>query len=67
MYTIEFYEKANGESDVWEFLEKLRQEAPAKKDSRIQYKQAVFYIQLLNQSVMITYPERRLKIYENLG
>ena len=27
MYTIEFYEKENGESDVWDFLEELRTKA----------------------------------------
>lgn len=25
MYEIEFYEKENGESDVWDFLEELRE------------------------------------------
>lgn len=50
MYTIEFYEKSNGESDVWEFLETLRQKASANKDARIQYKQAVLYIQLLQEN-----------------
>lgn len=25
MYSIEFYEKENGESDVWDFLEELRE------------------------------------------
>lgn len=126
MYTIEFYEKSNGESEIWEFLESLRKKASTNKDARIQYKQTVLYIQLLqdngtrlpenvtkhlgdgiwelrpgnnrvfyfyfnndtfvllhqfrkngrkhhaakltrpNQSVMITYPERRLKKHENL-
>ena len=27
MYSIEFYEKENGESDVWDFLEELREKA----------------------------------------
>ena len=124
MYTIEFYEKSNGESEIWEFLESLRKKASTNKAARIQYKQTVLYIQLLqdngtrlpenvtkhlgdgiwelrpgnhrvfyfyfnnlffsinsaknrrkhhaakltrpNQSVMITYPERRLKKHENL-
>ena len=26
MYTIEFYENANGESELWNFLEELRKE-----------------------------------------
>lgn len=47
MYTIEFYEKANGESSVWEFLEQLRAKAASNKDARIQYKQLTMYIELL--------------------
>lgn len=39
MYNIEFYEKANGKSEIWDFLEKLRQKATNNKDARIQYKQ----------------------------
>lgn len=27
MYQVEFYEKANGESDIWDFLEELRTKA----------------------------------------
>ena len=27
MYEIEFYEKENGESDVWNFLEELREKS----------------------------------------
>ena len=38
MYEIEFYEKANGECDVWEFLEGLRMKLTTNKDARIQYK-----------------------------
>ena len=37
MYSIEFYEKENGESDVWDFLEELREKAATNKDARIQY------------------------------
>ncbi len=47
MYTIEFYEKENGESDVWNFLEELRIKAPTNKDARIQFRQISFYIDLL--------------------
>lgn len=47
MYTIEFYEKENGESDVWDFLEELRTKAHTNKDARIQFKQISFYIDLL--------------------
>ncbi len=50
MYTIEFYEKENGESDVWDFLEELRIKAPKNKDARIQFKQISFYIDLLAQN-----------------
>ena len=50
MYTIEFYEKENGESDVWNFLEELRVKAPTNKDARILFKQISFYIDLLAQN-----------------
>ena len=50
MYEIEFYEKANGECDVWEFLESLRMKLATNKDARIQYKQVTFYIELLQQN-----------------
>ena len=30
MYEIEFYEKENGESDVWDFLEELRDRKKAR-------------------------------------
>lgn len=50
MYTIEFYEKSNGESEIWEFLESLRKKASTNKDARIQYKQTVLYIQLLQDN-----------------
>ncbi len=47
MYTVEFYEKANGESELWDFLEALRIKSETSKDARIQYKQISLYIQLL--------------------
>ncbi len=47
MYTIEFYEKADGQSELWDFLEELRRKAATSKDARIQYKQISLYIQLL--------------------
>ena len=50
MYTVEFYENAKGESDVWDFLEELRIKAETNKDARIQYKQISFYIQLLQDN-----------------
>ena len=46
-YTVEFYEKANGRSDVWDFLEELRNKSTNSKDARIQYKQLSLCIQLL--------------------
>ena len=36
MYRIEFYEKRNGTSDVWNFLEELREKSKTNKDARIQ-------------------------------
>lgn len=39
MYVVEFYENQNGESEVWEFLEKLREQSKDNKDARIEYKQ----------------------------
>ena len=50
MYTVEFYENAKGESDVWDCLEELRIKAEINKDARIQYKQISFYIQLLQDN-----------------
>lgn len=47
MYNIEFYENANGVSELWEYLDNLQQEAPNNKDARIQHKQITQYIQLL--------------------
>ena len=47
MFNIEFYQTSCGYSDVLEFLEELRQKAVFSKDCRIQFKQAVRYIQLL--------------------
>lgn len=47
MYTIEFYQKRNGESDVWDFLETLRMKSHSSKDARIQYKQIALCIDLL--------------------
>ena len=35
MYNIEFYEDANGHSELWDFLEELRLKAATNKDARI--------------------------------
>lgn len=50
MYNIEFYENLNGESELWDFLEKLRNQSKSNKDARIQYKQIIFYIELLQNN-----------------
>lgn len=50
MYNIEFYEKSDGSSDVWLFLEDLRNRKDTNKDARIQYKQATMYIELLQNN-----------------
>ena len=47
MYEVEFYETADGVSELWNFLDDLEQKAEKNKDARIQHKQISFYIQLL--------------------
>ena len=47
MYNIEFYTDANGVSELWNFLDDLQEKALTNKDARIQHKQIVQYIQLL--------------------
>ena len=47
MYNIEFYTDANGVSELWNFLDDLQKKALTNKDARIQHKQIVQYIQLL--------------------
>lgn len=49
MYTVEFYETADGRSDVRDFLETLRIKRETNKDARIQFKQ-IAYIDLLQQN-----------------
>ncbi len=44
MFKIEFYEKSDGTSDVWDFLETLRLKSFTNKDIRIQYNQLSMYI-----------------------
>lgn len=48
-YDIIFYEKPNGESEIWDFLENLRCKSTKNKDARIQYKQAMLCIELLQK------------------
>lgn len=49
MFNIEFYEK-NGRSELWDFLEDLRSKSKKNKDLRIQYKQIMLYIELLQNN-----------------
>lgn len=46
-FNVDFYETSDGFSEVREFLDSLRYKAAASKDARIQYKQIVRYIELL--------------------
>lgn len=47
MFNIEFYETADGVSELWNFLDELQKKATTNKDARIQHKQITQYIQLL--------------------
>ena len=47
MFEIIFYETTRGRSELLEFLEGLRLRSASDKDSRIQYKQILLYIELL--------------------
>ncbi len=47
MFKIEFYETADGVSELWNFLDDLQLRATTNKDARIQHKQIIQYIQLL--------------------
>ena len=47
MYKIVFYETSDGVSELWNFLDDLQQRASTNKDARIQHKQIIQYIQLL--------------------
>ena len=49
MFKIELYEK-DGESQIFEFLEELRKQKGTNKNARIQYTQAITYIQLLSDN-----------------
>lgn len=49
-YNIIFYEKEDGTSPVWDFLENLRIKSTTSKDARIQYKQMLLYIELLQNN-----------------
>ena len=46
-HNIIFYENSKGISEIWNFLETLRKKSVTNKDARIQYKQALLHIELL--------------------
>ena len=50
MYQIVFYEDARGVSELWNFLDDLLQRSSESKDARIQHKQIVYYIELLQRN-----------------
>jgi phage-related protein len=50
MYEIIFYEDKNNVSRLWEFLDDLLIKSVTSKDARVQYKQIVYYIELLKQN-----------------
>ena len=50
MYQIVFYEDDNGVSELWNFLDDLLQRSSSNKDARIQHKQIVYYIELLQSN-----------------
>ena len=47
MFNIEFYTNADGFSELWDFLDNLQKKAIRNKDARIQHRQMIQYIQLL--------------------
>lgn len=66
MHKIIFYEEKDGYAPVWDFLEKLRVRANKSKDCRIQYKQAVLAIQLLQDNGTWLSSEATKHIDENI-
>ena len=50
MYTVIFYEKFPDQSELWDFMEKLRLKSKTSKNARIQYNQITLYIQLLQDN-----------------
>ena len=50
MNQVVFYEDANGVSKLWNFLDDLLQRSAGNKDARIQHKQIVYYIELLQKN-----------------
>ena len=50
MNQVVFYEDASGVSELWDFLDDLLQRSSGSKDARIQHKQVVYYIELLQRN-----------------
>lgn len=50
MNQVVFYEDANGVSELWNFLDDLLQRSAENKEARIQHKQIVYYIELLQKN-----------------
>jgi len=50
MNQVVFYEDASGVSELWDFLDDLLQRSSGSKDARIQHKQVVYYIELLQKN-----------------
>ena len=48
-FEVEFYEKSDGTSEIWNYLEELRIRSPFSKDARIRLNQISLYIELLQQ------------------
>lgn len=49
-FNVEFYETADGFSEIQQFLESIRSQAATSKDARIQFEQIVRYIELLQEN-----------------
>ena len=50
MFNVVFCEKENGESELWNFIEALRLSSPTNKDARIQYRQIILHVQMLEDN-----------------
>ena len=47
MYRIDFYKDENGESEIKNFIDSLREKSSSSKDARIQYEQIFYQVRLL--------------------
>ena len=50
MFQVVFYEDIHGVSELWDFLDDLLRRSSTNKDARIQHKQIVYYIELLQSN-----------------